>query len=95
MSYGGVTEDAVRDLVHGAIFTRGPKDLHHTAIFIGGTDMAAGERLLAAVRKRVLRPDARLGHARLERIEHDRGRRGRETAAGCRPWPAMSRAVVL
>jgi threonine dehydrogenase-like Zn-dependent dehydrogenase len=50
MSYGGVTEDAVRDLVHGAIFTRGPKDLHHSAIFIGGTDMAAGERLLAAVR---------------------------------------------
>ena len=50
MSYGGVVEDAVRDLVHGAIFTRGPRDLHHTAIFIGGTDMAAGERLLAAVR---------------------------------------------
>jgi hypothetical protein len=49
MSYGGVTEQAVRDLVHGAIFTRGPKDLRHTAIFIGGTDIAAGERLLAAV----------------------------------------------
>jgi methylenetetrahydrofolate/methylenetetrahydromethanopterin dehydrogenase (NADP+) len=50
LSYGAVTEDAVRDLVHGAIFTRGPKDLHNTAIFIGGTDMAAGERLLAAAR---------------------------------------------
>ena len=50
MSYGGVTDAAVRELVHGAIFTRGPKDLRHTAIFIGGTDMAAGERLLAAVR---------------------------------------------
>jgi hypothetical protein len=49
MSYGGVTADAVRDLVHGCIFTRGPKDLQHTAIFIGGADMAAGERLLAAV----------------------------------------------
>jgi len=49
MSYGGVTEVVVRDLVHGAIFTRGPKDLRNTAIFIGGTDMAAGERLLAAV----------------------------------------------
>jgi hypothetical protein len=56
MSYGGVTEADVRDLVHGAIFTRGPKDLHHTAIFIGGTDMAAGERLLAAVRKTVFGP---------------------------------------
>ena len=50
LSYGGVTDAAVRDLVHGAIFTRGPKDLHNTAIFIGGTDMAAGERLLEAVR---------------------------------------------
>jgi hypothetical protein len=50
MSYGGVTPDAVRDLVHGAIFTRGPKDLHHTAIFIGGTDMTHGERILDAVR---------------------------------------------
>jgi hypothetical protein len=50
MSYGGVTPEAVRDLVHGAIFTRGPKDLRNTAIFIGGTDMAAGERLLKAVR---------------------------------------------
>jgi len=56
MSYGGVTEDAVRDLVHGAIFTRGPKDLRHTAIFIGGTDMAAGERLLAAVQKAFFGP---------------------------------------
>ena len=49
MSYGAVTEEGVRELVHGAIFTRGPKDPHNTAIFIGGTDMAAGERLLAAV----------------------------------------------
>ena len=56
MSYGGVSEAEVRDLVHGAIFTRGPKDLHHTAIFIGGTDMAAGERLLKAVTKTFFGP---------------------------------------
>jgi hypothetical protein len=56
MSYGGVTVDAVRDLVHGCIFTRGPKDLHNTAIFIGGTDMAEGERLLKAVRKSFFGP---------------------------------------
>jgi hypothetical protein len=56
MSYGGVTEDAVRDLVFGAIFTRGPKDLRNTAIFIGGTDMSAGERLLAAARKAFFGP---------------------------------------
>ena len=50
MSCTSVTEENVRDLVHGAIFTRGPRDLHNTAIFIGGTDMAAGERLLKAVK---------------------------------------------
>src|SRR5213082_1941909 len=47
-SYGGVRPEQVRDLVHGAIFTRGPKDLHRTALFIGGSDVAAGEELLAA-----------------------------------------------
>jgi hypothetical protein len=56
MSYGGVTPEAVRDLVHGAIFTRGPKDLCNTAVFIGGTDMAAGERLLEAVRQAFFGP---------------------------------------
>jgi len=56
MSYGGVAVDTVRDLVHGAIFTRGPKHLHMTAIFIGGSDMAQGERLLAAVKKAFFGP---------------------------------------
>jgi hypothetical protein len=56
MSYGGVAEGDVRDLVHGAIFTRGPKDLKNTAIFIGGADMAAGERLLAAARQALFGP---------------------------------------
>jgi hypothetical protein len=45
-SYGGVRPEQVRDLVHGAIFTRGPRDLKSTAFFIGGSDVAAGERLL-------------------------------------------------
>lgn len=53
-SHGGVKPEQVRDLVHGAIFTRGPKDLRHTAIFIGGGDVAAGERLLEEVRKHLL-----------------------------------------
>ena len=47
LSYGGVTETDVRDLIHGCIFTRGPKDLHHTAVWIGGSNMSAGEQLLA------------------------------------------------
>jgi hypothetical protein len=53
-SYGGVQPEQVRDLVHGAIFTRGPKDLKSTAIFIGGSDVAAGERLLAEVCKHMI-----------------------------------------
>jgi hypothetical protein len=53
-SYGGVTPGQVRDLVHGAIFTRGPKDLKRTALFIGGSDVAAGERLLEEATRHVL-----------------------------------------
>lgn len=48
-SYGGMTPDNVEALVHGAIFTRGPKDLKHTAIFIGGSQVSAGEALLKKV----------------------------------------------
>src|SRR5439155_341743 len=36
MSYGGIAESDVRDLIHGCIFTRGPKDLKNTAVFVGG-----------------------------------------------------------
>src|SRR5258708_20004987 len=45
-SYGGVVPEMVESLVHGALFTRGPKDLTHTAIFIGGSSVAAGEAVL-------------------------------------------------
>jgi hypothetical protein len=51
MSEGGVTEGDVRDLVHGCIFTRSPKEMKNTAIFIGGADMSAGEKLLVAATK--------------------------------------------
>lgn len=44
-SYGGISPENVNGLVHGAIFTRGVKDLKHTAIFVGGSDVAAGEKL--------------------------------------------------
>ncbi len=54
LSYGGVRVEQVRDLVHGAIFTRGPKDLKRTAFFIGGSDVAAGERLLEEVGRHML-----------------------------------------
>jgi hypothetical protein len=47
MSYGGVTPEDVRDLIHGCIFTRATKDLRHTAVWIGGNNMSQGEQLLA------------------------------------------------
>lgn len=50
LRHGGITPDGVRDLVYGAMFTRGPADLKNTAVFIGGSDVAAGEELLASVR---------------------------------------------
>lgn len=53
-AYGGLKPVQVQSLVHGAIFTRGPKDLQRTAIFVGGSDVAAGEAILAEVRKHLL-----------------------------------------
>jgi len=53
-SYGGVTPQNVMPLVHGCIFTRGPKDLHRTAIFVGGSDVTAGEAVLAEVKRHLI-----------------------------------------
>lgn len=47
--HGGVEPHLVQGLVHGAMFTRSAKQLHNTAIFVGGSDVAAGEAVLAAV----------------------------------------------
>jgi hypothetical protein len=46
-AYGGVKPEQVRDLVHGAIFTRGPKDLKRTAIFVGGSNVQASEAIFS------------------------------------------------
>ena len=56
MSYGGITEGDVRDLIHGCIFTRGPKDLKNTAVWIGGNNMSAGEQLLAMAQDSMFAP---------------------------------------
>jgi hypothetical protein len=55
-SYGGVTPENVEPLVHGAMFTRGPKELANTALFIGGSSVAAGEALLGKVLKTFFGP---------------------------------------
>jgi len=51
LRHGGVTASAVRDLVYGAMFTRAPGDLKNTAVFVGGSDVVAGDALLAKVRE--------------------------------------------
>lgn len=54
--YGGVTTDNVGAYVDGTIYTRGGSEKKSTAIFVGGGDMAAGEAVFDAVRKRFFGP---------------------------------------
>ena len=49
MSYGGLAVDDVRNMVYGAMFTRGGDDLKNSAVFIGGSSVPAGEAMLKAV----------------------------------------------
>src|SRR3954466_15977313 len=49
LSHGGVTPEAVQDLVQGAFFTRAPDDLSSMAVWVGGSDVSAGERILDEV----------------------------------------------
>lgn len=94
MAYGAVDESAVRELVHGCIFTRGLKDLRHTACFIGGTDVQAAERILHAAR------DAFFGPFRISTMFDPNGSNTTAVAAvekirGAIGDLAGARAVVL
>jgi hypothetical protein len=51
LQYHSVQPEQVRELVHGAMFTRSPQDLSSTAVFIGGSNVAKGEELLKQVTK--------------------------------------------
>lgn len=55
-SYGGVKPDEVEALVHGAMFTRGPADLHQTAIFVGGHNVAVAEEIVGVVARTFFGP---------------------------------------
>jgi hypothetical protein len=48
LSHGGVVPEAVRDLVQGAFFTRAPGD-SSMAVWVGGSDVGEGEKLLDEV----------------------------------------------
>ena len=49
--HGGLTPGNISSLVEGTIFTRAPKDKKNTAIFVGGSNIAAGQELFIAVQK--------------------------------------------
>ena len=56
LRHQGISAANVRDRVHGAIFTRAPGDLHSTALFVGGSDVAAGEAVMAEILKTFFGP---------------------------------------
>jgi methylenetetrahydrofolate/methylenetetrahydromethanopterin dehydrogenase (NADP+) len=56
LQYGGIEPDVVVGLVQSAFFTRGPKDLSNTAVWVGGSSVGAGEEVLAQVQKAFFGP---------------------------------------
>jgi len=48
LALGDVAVEDVRDLVYGAMFTRGGEALKNSAVFIGGSDVPTGEAMLKA-----------------------------------------------
>ena len=56
LSHGGIEPDVVRGLVQSAFFTRGPKDLANMAVWVGGSNVGAGEEVLAEVQKAFFGP---------------------------------------
>lgn len=45
LSFGDVAVGDVEAMIHGAMFTRGPADLHRTGAFFGGRDVGLATRL--------------------------------------------------
>jgi hypothetical protein len=56
LSYGGVAPADVRGLVMSAFFTRGIPDLKDLAVWIGGSDVDLGEKLLEEARRAFFGP---------------------------------------
>ena len=85
-AYGGVDPKNVGGLVEGAIFTRGLNDKKNTAIFVGGGNMAEGEAVLAALRKKFF------GKFRVSVMFDSNG--CNTTAAAAVAWLAHGRALA-
>ncbi len=56
LQYANVEPTNVRSLVHGAMFTRGPKELNNTAIFIGGSNAALGDSIAEEIKQAFFGP---------------------------------------
>ncbi|MFN7737101.1 MAG: NAD(P)-dependent methylenetetrahydromethanopterin dehydrogenase [Pirellula sp.] len=56
LQYSNVKPEQVRDLVHGAMYTRGPQDLRSTAIFVGGSNVAHGEHIFSIAQEAMFDP---------------------------------------
>lgn len=55
-AYGGVEKDQIESLIHGGMFTRGPKKLRKTAVFVGGGDIERGREIFEQVLKTYFGP---------------------------------------
>ena len=56
LRHGAVDPKNVVEMVHGAIFTRGPEHLQDTIIFVGGSDLSAGEAVVEAIKQTMFDP---------------------------------------
>ncbi|MCA9185607.1 MAG: NADP-dependent methylenetetrahydromethanopterin/methylenetetrahydrofolate dehydrogenase [Pirellulaceae bacterium] len=56
LQHSNVRPDEVMGLVHGLIFTRGPADLQHSAVFVGGSSVVAGEEIFGRIKKAFFGP---------------------------------------
>lgn len=56
LRYENVQVTTVTPIVHGAMFTRGGDDLKNTAIFVGGSNVEAAEKVMEACRKTFFGP---------------------------------------
>ena len=53
-AHSGVKTSEVQALVHGCIFTRAPKDLNRTAVFVGGSNVEQAEAILREVHQSMI-----------------------------------------
>jgi methylenetetrahydrofolate/methylenetetrahydromethanopterin dehydrogenase (NADP+) len=56
VGYGEITAENLADVVHGAIFPRGPDGLANTAFWVGGSKVRDGEAVFEAAQKLFFKP---------------------------------------